>query len=106
MKTTEIGKLFKVECDVDGFGFCGNDTPPTAGKPIVCSERYTLVLASEDDCDQDGYLKISEDLSHSQVEASYVDEEVGWSDSDGTARIRLVEKDGEWCFLDRFEIEV
>lgn len=106
MTTIETGKLFKIECSVEGFGFCGNDTHPTAGKPLICAENYSLVIATEEDCDQDGNLLLTEGIQHGDVHTEYVDKEIGWSDGDGTARILLTQKNGEWEYNDVFEVTV
>ena len=105
---TEImtGKLFKVYvhtakrfCCVlpDGYsaeyGYCGNDAHPTDGQVQICCERYSLVLADPDDCDENGNLILAEGLTADDVTVEPVEWEIGEHDSDGTATIVCVCED-------------
>jgi hypothetical protein len=92
MTTLHEGTLFRVRIhtEQEGFGFCGNDTPPAAGQAMVCAENYTLVLASDDDVDDDGKLILADGLTSEDVSAEKVEWEVGDHDSDGTATLVCV----------------
>ena len=96
------GKLFRVELHTNKvaqrgdlkhplieFGYCGNDFPPTEGQVIICSERYSLVIAAEEDCD-DGNLKTDSELTPEDITVQYVNEDIGWNDHDGTCGVVLV----------------
>ena len=83
------GKLFRVSGEFPiGVGYCGNDVQPTAGQAVLCSEHYTLVIATEDECDDDGNLECEYD----GIEIEAVEPEMGFHDGDGTARLVLVKE--------------
>ena len=108
---TEImtGKLFKVSIHtgkrfgdvlIDGepvdsaeYGYCGDDVQPTEGQAQICCERYSLVLADPDDCDENGNLILAEGLTADDVTVEPVEWEIGEHDSDGTATIVCVGED-------------
>ena len=103
----QVGKLFRVklhtsklaEPDIvhDGnvvepgipFGYCGNGVDPTAGEGVCFCDSYSLVLATEEDCDDDGNLLLSDNLDKNDVTVEAVESELGWWDADGTMTIVL-----------------
>jgi hypothetical protein len=97
MTTLHKGTLFTVRfhADQDGYGFCGSDTPPTAGDVMICAKNYSLVLASSDDLDDNGDLQLADGLTSDDVSAEPTKWSIGEheSESDGTASLVCVAAD-------------
>ena len=79
------------------YGYGSESDQPTSGDPQVLADGYTLVLASETDCDDDGNLTLAEGLTADDVTVVEVIPELGYWDSDGTCKIVLADDS-----LDRF----
>ena len=114
MATTLVfGKLFKViihtdklaNPDVDhvcddgeviteagvAYGYGSESDQPTEGEPQILADGYTIVLASESNCDDSGNLILVEGITTDDVTVGEVIPEMGYWDSDGTATIVLVD---------------
>ena len=87
------------------YGYGSESDQPTFGDPLVLADGYTLVLAQESDCDDDGNLTLADGLTGDDVTIEPVLPELGYWDSDGTGKIVLADA-GTDRFNDMFAVTV